>query len=218
MIVTQTAGQYAMALLRAGRADDAGRVCQQAAPVAAALERAWGEGAGASLSRLRTVEGRLAHRAGDLPGAATTLEWAARMARVWGEGTYLIDALVALADVRLASGDAEGARRALSVARETADAEQVRLVAGRKLAAAEARAGRGAARAARRAGQLVEELTDRELSILRMLPGSATQREIGAALFLSVNTVKGYTKSLYRKLDVPTRTAAVERARELGLL
>jgi LuxR family maltose regulon positive regulatory protein len=51
-----------------------------------------------------------------------------------------------------------------------------------------------------------------------MLPGSATQREIGAALFLSVNTVKGYTKSLCRKLEVPTRTAAVERARDLGLL
>ena len=51
-----------------------------------------------------------------------------------------------------------------------------------------------------------------------MLPGPATQREIGAALYLSVNTVKGYTKILYRKLEVPTRAAEVDRARELGLL
>ena len=126
-------------------------------------------------ARLRTVEGRLAHRAGDLTAAVATLERAARMARVWGEGTYLIDALVALAEARLAAGDAEGARRALSVARETAEADEVRLVAVRALTEAESRAGRGAARAARRAGRLVEELTDRELAILRMLPGPAAR-------------------------------------------
>ena len=78
--------------------------------------------------------------------------------------------------------------------------------------------GRGAARTARRAGLLYEELTDRELSILRLLPGTATQREIGASLYLSVNTVKGYTKSLYRKLGVVTRQDAVEQGRELGLI
>ena len=64
---------------------------------------------------------------------------------------------------------------------------------------------------------LVEDLTERELSILRMLTGTANQREIGAALFLSINTVKGYAKSLYRKLDVTTRQEAVERGRALSL-
>jgi DNA-binding CsgD family transcriptional regulator len=53
---------------------------------------------------------------------------------------------------------------------------------------------------------------------LRMLPGTASQREIGAALYLSINTVKGYAKSLYRKLDATTRHEAVERARELNLI
>ena len=51
-----------------------------------------------------------------------------------------------------------------------------------------------------------------------MLTGTANQREIGAALFLSINTVKGYAKSLYRKLDVTTRQEAVERARALSLV
>jgi DNA-binding NarL/FixJ family response regulator len=41
----------------------------------------------------------------------------------------------------------------------------------------------------------MEELTDRELAILRTLPGSATQREIGAALYLSLNTIKAYNKT-----------------------
>ena len=64
----------------------------------------------------------------------------------------------------------------------------------------------------------MDELTDRELSILRALRGPATQREIGAALFLSINTVKAYNKSLYRKLGVASRSEAVAAARELGLI
>ena len=48
----------------------------------------------------------------------------------------------------------------------------------------------------------MEELTDRELAILRTLPGSATQREIGAALYLSLNTIKAYNKNLYRNSGV----------------
>jgi LuxR family transcriptional regulator, maltose regulon positive regulatory protein len=55
-------------------------------------------------------------------------------------------------------------------------------------------------------------------SILRALTGNATQREIGAAHFLSINTVKGYTKSLYRKLGVVTRQDAVRQGRTLGLI
>ena len=65
---------------------------------------------------------------------------------------------------------------------------------------------------------MIEELTDRERSILRALPGPLSQREIGAELFISMNTVKGYTKSLYRKLGVNGRWEAVERAREVGLI
>jgi len=51
-----------------------------------------------------------------------------------------------------------------------------------------------------------------------LLPGSATQREIGRAMFLSVNTVKAYNKSLYRKLGVASRQEAVAAARDLGLI
>ena len=54
--------------------------------------------------------------------------------------------------------------------------------------------------------------------MLRALAGDATQREIAASLYLSINTVKGYTKILYRKLGVSTRQEAVRQARALGLL
>jgi LuxR family maltose regulon positive regulatory protein len=42
--------------------------------------------------------------------------------------------------------------------------------------------------------------------------------EIAEEYFVSVNTVKAHLKSLYRKLDVDSRRAAVHRARDLGLL
>jgi LuxR family maltose regulon positive regulatory protein len=63
-----------------------------------------------------------------------------------------------------------------------------------------------------------ESLTDRERSVLRLLPTSLTQREIGEELFLSINTVKTHVKSIFGKLGVESRAAAVARARKLGLL
>jgi LuxR family maltose regulon positive regulatory protein len=63
-----------------------------------------------------------------------------------------------------------------------------------------------------------KSLTDRELSVLRLLPTSLTQRKIGDELFLSINTVKTHVKSIFGKLEVESRAEAVERARGLGLL
>jgi LuxR family maltose regulon positive regulatory protein len=63
-----------------------------------------------------------------------------------------------------------------------------------------------------------EDLSDRELAVLRLLATDLTQREIGEALYVSFNTVKTHVKSIFRKLDVATRPDAVSRARELRLL
>jgi LuxR family maltose regulon positive regulatory protein len=43
-------------------------------------------------------------------------------------------------------------------------------------------------------------------------------REIGSALYVSLNTVKSHSKGIYRKLGASSREEAVERARELGLV
>ena len=55
-------------------------------------------------------------------------------------------------------------------------------------------------------------------SVLRLLATELSQREIGAELYLSLNTVKTHTRSLYRKLGVASREEAVARAHALGLL
>ena len=63
----------------------------------------------------------------------------------------------------------------------------------------------------------VEPLTDRERDVLRLLSSDLSMREIAAELYVSHNTVKGYTKSVYRKLGVTSRAAAIEAADALDL-
>jgi LuxR family maltose regulon positive regulatory protein len=63
-----------------------------------------------------------------------------------------------------------------------------------------------------------DELTDRELAVLRLLGGELSRREIAEALFVSLDTVKTHIRGIYRKLGASTREEAVERARELALL
>ena len=63
-----------------------------------------------------------------------------------------------------------------------------------------------------------DELSERELGVLRLLASDLTQREIGRELYLSLNTVKSHTRSIFRKLGVSAREQAVARARELELI
>ena len=59
---------------------------------------------------------------------------------------------------------------------------------------------------------------DENLDSLRLLASDLSQREIGSELYLSFNTVKAHTRSIFRKLGVSSRAEAVARGRELGLL
>jgi LuxR family maltose regulon positive regulatory protein len=61
-------------------------------------------------------------------------------------------------------------------------------------------------------------LTPAELRLLPYLQTHLTIAEIGQRLFISRNTVSSEVGSIYRKLGVTTRGAAVERAIEMGLL
>lgn len=62
------------------------------------------------------------------------------------------------------------------------------------------------------------DFSEREMAVLRLLASSLSQREIGSMLFISFNTVKTHSKSIFRKLGVATRADAVARARELELI
>ncbi len=61
-------------------------------------------------------------------------------------------------------------------------------------------------------------LTERELSVLRLLPSRLINAGIATECGMSVNTVKWHLKTIYAKLGVSSRAEAVERARLLDLL
>ncbi|RED12952.1 Transcriptional regulatory protein DegU [Pontivivens insulae] len=62
------------------------------------------------------------------------------------------------------------------------------------------------------------QLGPRQLSVLALLAEGASNREIADRLFISENTVKTHLKAIFRELDAHTRTAVVQRARELALI
>ena len=63
-----------------------------------------------------------------------------------------------------------------------------------------------------------EPLTGRELDVLRLLQGSLSLTEIAAELYVSPNTVKTHTQSLYRKLGARSRTEALQLGRQRSLI
>ncbi len=64
---------------------------------------------------------------------------------------------------------------------------------------------------------LVEPLSERELHVLRLLRTDLSGPDIARELTVSLNTIRTHTKSIYAKLSVNNRRAAVRRADELDL-
>ena len=64
---------------------------------------------------------------------------------------------------------------------------------------------------------LVEPLSPRELDVLRLLRSDLGGPEIARELVVSLNTVRTHTRSIYAKLGVGNRRAAVRRADEIGV-
>ncbi len=64
----------------------------------------------------------------------------------------------------------------------------------------------------------VEPRTSRELEVLHLISEGLSNQEIGARLFLALDTVKGHNRRIFDKLQVQRRTEAIARGRELGLL
>jgi LuxR family maltose regulon positive regulatory protein len=65
---------------------------------------------------------------------------------------------------------------------------------------------------------LVEQLSERELEVLRLLQSELDGPEMANELVVSLNTLRTHTKNIYAKLGVSSRRAAVRRAAELDLL
>ena len=161
-----------------------------------------------------TVQGQVHQHRGELEEAERSISSAVELARRGVASVEIAYALLALADVRRRRGLREDAERlhneARVAVRSCADPGVLReLLAGleRRLQLTPRKQDLG--------GPTPQALTDAELAVLRLLSTELSQREIGAELFISVNTVKSHARSIYRKLGVGTREEAVRRARGL---
>jgi ATP/maltotriose-dependent transcriptional regulator MalT len=125
-------------------------------------------------------------------------------------------ALLVLAHVRVARSRLERAARDLERAQraiaEFPDPGRLPVIAAtvqHDLTTARANAG---------TRRVVEEPSAAELAVLQSLATGLSRREIGAKLYISLNTVKTHTRELYRKLGATSRADAIASAEALGLL
>ena len=125
-----------------------------------------------------------------------------------------VEARIVLARGCLLVGDASSSRALLREARRVLSRVPDAGVLGARLEETWRKA-----EAFRMAGVIAPaRLSRAELRILRFLPTHLSYREIGERLHVSRCTVKSQALSAYRKLDVSSRSQAVERAGTLGLI
>jgi LuxR family maltose regulon positive regulatory protein len=163
------------------------------------------------------ARGRLEERRGELEPAERTLSRALALARRGAGALELGSALVALAQVRYARADRDGSAELLMEARATLEDCPDAGSVGPSLEVAE-RALRAPSRAAPRSNGRRDELTEREIAVLRLLDGELSRREIADALYVSLDTVKTHIRGIYRKLGARSREEAVADARRRGLI
>lgn len=190
-----------------------GKPAEQAllAEEAATMAREHGLLDSVEVGEVHTARGVVLAAAGDDEGALRELERGVKLRRLWAQPLDLVDGLIALAAQLAACGEAGAA------AERFAEAEAI--VAGcpdpgalpRRLAAARRAAGIDA-------DGRGEALSARELEVLRLLAGGRSERAVAGELFLSFNTVHSHVRTIYRKLGVSSRAAALARAREQRLL
>ena len=127
---------------------------------------------------------------------------------------FSVQTRLELAGTHFALGDIEGAR---TLCREAFDVISQRPELGTLRAQADERRERLAGVASLDDGW-ASSLTAAELRLLPLLTTHLTFREIAERLYVSRNTVKTQAISVYRKLDASSRSEAIERALELGLV
>ncbi|MBI5878155.1 MAG: LuxR family transcriptional regulator [Chloroflexi bacterium] len=170
----------------------------------------------------------VAHRlAGEYPSAETRFQQALalfqQLGTPWQTGRTLAD----LGDLERARGDAVRAHDYLS--RALAGFEEVQALpdAARARAALEALGPKRQHPSPESHGGPVDEgapptpgepLTAREMEVLRWLAQGLSDKEIADRLVISVHTVRGHLRSVYAKLDVPSRSAAMRAALDRRLI
>lgn len=151
---------------------------------------------------------------GERNEAAKHIKQGLELARGWVEPVFVAYGCLALANALDDYSEKRAlVREARQLAEQSADPGRVREL----VTAAERRLSMRQPQQRTESTVHVEPLTERESDVLRLLRSDLSLREIAGELYISHNTVKGYAKSIYRKLGVSSREAAIETARELDV-
>jgi LuxR family maltose regulon positive regulatory protein len=200
-IVAAASGDWAQAQALADRALEIVRGGELDAYWTSALVYAWAA--------------RAAVQRGDLGAARGHVARAARLRPLltYALPVVSVQALLELARAYAALGDPHGAR---AVLRQAGDIFQQRPDLG--VLRGQADELRASVDTMGREGLGASSLTTAELRLLPLLPTHLSFREIGERLYLSPHTVKSQAMSIYRKLGASSRSQAVQRTQQLGLL
>jgi LuxR family transcriptional regulator, maltose regulon positive regulatory protein len=159
----------------------------------------------------RTVLGMTLMAMGRAAEAEAILSGAVRDVRAMREPFVIADLMLALGRAQHALGRTADAGRCL--------AEAERIIEDMPDPGDLRRTWREATRRiVRRGVRPGEDLTDRELEVLRLVAAGLSTRESAGRLFVSFNTVHTHLRTIYQKLGVGSRAEAISRASEMGLL
>jgi LuxR family maltose regulon positive regulatory protein len=168
---------------------------------------------GSHVGVARVALGCAALGRGDVRLGVLELEHAVDELVPQGANLWRAYALLQLARADQARGARRDARRRLEAARRILVVQREAGIVGALSADTEQRL------VERRPGpQPGAKLTESELRVLRLYELGLSRPQVAAALFVTTNTVKTHSRAIYRKLGVTSRTDAVERGGELGLL
>jgi LuxR family maltose regulon positive regulatory protein len=162
------------------------------------------------------VQARIALHRRDIPAVHRHLVSAQRLRslQTYAQPHLAVQVRIELTRVHLALGDLVGARTLMQEVHELLTRRP-----GLGTLADEARALQAQLSEERGSSALgASALTAAELRVLPMLSSHLSMREIAAELFVSPHTVRSQAMSIYRKLGASSRSQAVARSRELGLL
>ncbi len=168
----------------------------------------------AQLTAVHAVAARVAIRRGDLEQAQTQVALAARNRPLcFPDLPFSAVFLLQLAEAYLALADPAGTR---AVLRQVHDVLATR--PGLGVIVDQCEVLRGRLDGANPALVGASSLTAAELRLVPLLSTHLTYREIGERLYVSRNTIKSQTSSIFRKIGVSSRNEAVTAAEQLGLL
>ncbi len=197
----------ARVLLARYESDRADRSIQEAMGLLERLLKAAEEGGRAgSAIEILVLQALAQHLQNDIPAALKPLQQALTLAEPEGYVRMFLD---------------EGPNM-MQLLREASARPIMPEYTGKLLAAFEAEppnsAGEAPLPTPRASRPLIEPLSERELQVLRLLRTELSGPEIARELVIALSTVRTHTKSIYGKLNVNSRRAAVNRAVELNLI